>query len=177
MTKEQIVEKLEKDTIKAEDVYAYYEVRNIDGLEIALEQKLKVVKVNDEYINGSFKFIFEAKEKEEYNPIQEKYYFFSTMLPALYGTSSEEVSILIRGIGLFQTMMLLDKILAGKPEVEYYKHLYNMYQEKQFSLALTIQSGLEGLLKLLEERTKNLNMEDLKELGKNVLGELDKFTK
>jgi hypothetical protein len=177
MTKEQIIEKITKNTVTEQDLFEYYGVKNIQGFEMALEEKIKEPKVNIEYINGAFKFIFEAREQEEYNPLQEKYYFFSSLFPALYGISAEEINIIVRAFGLYKAMMVLETVLENKKEVIYFKHLYKMYEDKRGNVALMLQKSLDNFIKLVDTRTKDMDMEKLKQLGETVLGEMNKFSK
>jgi hypothetical protein len=177
MTKEQIIEKIKENKITEKDLFEYYEVKNLEGFEMALEEKIKETKINIEYINGAFKFIFEAREQEEYNPLQEKYYFFSAIFPAMYGISAEEINIIVRAFGLYKAVMVLDEVLKEKPEIIYFKQLYKMYEERRTNMSLMLEKSLAGIIKLLDERTKDMDMEKLKKLGETVLEEMNKFSK
>jgi hypothetical protein len=177
MTKEQIIEKIKDNTVTEQDLFQYYGVKNLEGFEMALEEKTKEPKINIEYINGAFKFIFEAREQEEYNPLQEKFYFFSSLFPAMYEINPEEINIIVRAFGLYKAMMVLEGVFENKKEIIYFKNLYKMYEEKRSNMALMLEKSLDNLIKLVDSRTKDMDMEKLKELGEAVLGEINKFSK
>jgi hypothetical protein len=177
MTKEELLKKVEDDKITKEDVLEYFQVKNIDGLSFALEEMTKDLNVNLDYINTSFSFIYAAKEKEMYNPVEEKFYYYSMILAGLYSIDTKLVNAIARGIGVFQTIMILDKSFSQREEVKYYENLYNDYVAQRQSLAIILSEISKDLLEFLEAKVSNLKLEDLQTLGKKILEEANKLVK
>jgi hypothetical protein len=177
MTKQEILERIQKGVADTDDLFDYYNVKNIDTFEMTLAEKTKNVNVNLEYLNGAFDFIYKAREKDVYNPIEEKFYYYSMLLSSLYGMQLDEINIIVRTLGLFQSCMLFDKIYKDKPETIYFADLYKTYVDNQTSLRSVVEEYYKKLSKLLSENLKNFKMEDLEKLGESVLSELDKLPK
>lgn len=171
MTLEELNEKVKKDEIAAQDIFEYFQVRNIEGLEMALEEKSKVVNPRMDYITASFPFIFAAR-KGEYNPVQEKFFYFTTVLPSFYDIQPEEVNAMARAFGVFNLILMLDKIFKDRDEIKYYNELLKNYYEHQESLSRVMQEGFKDLTKFLDEKLKDFKLEDLQKLGDKVLGEV-----
>lgn len=171
MTLEELNEKVKKDEITPEDIFEYFQVRNIEGLEMALEEKSKVVNPRMDYINTSFPFIFEAREGE-YNPVQERFFYFTTVLPSFYDIQPEEVNAMARAFGVFNLILMLDRIFKDKEEIKYYNELLKNYYEQKESLSKIMQQGFKDLAKFLDDKLKDFKLEDLQKLGDKVLGEV-----
>lgn len=171
MTLEELNDKVQKDEIAAEDIFEYFQVRNIEGLEIALEEKCKVVNPRMDYINASFPFIFAAREGE-YNPVQERFFYFTTVLPSFYDIQPEEVNAIARAFGVFPVILMFDRIFKDKEEIKYYNELLKDYYEHKQSLSRVMQEGFKDLAKFLDDKLKDFKLEDLKDLGDKVLGEV-----
>lgn len=169
MTREEILKKIEMNTILKEDIYLYYGVKNIQGLEIALEEKMKELKTNNDYIGTFFPFVFKARQEKEFSPLAEKFYMFSVAMPALYGIGSDEVNILARGLGLFEACMLLENLLKDKPEFKYLKEMYQDYVAHRNSVGVILEAGLDNITDFLDKKLKDMKMEDLQKLAKGVV--------
>jgi hypothetical protein len=178
MNREELLEKLKAEgPISKEDLFAYFNVKNIEGLEAALYEKSKDLKVNLEYINSSFVILFELHKREFFNPVEERFYYFSLLLPGLYDFLPEDINLIGRSLGAFEAIMMLDRVFEDRNEIKYYEKLYQKYLTNKNNVALLLDKHLENISKFLVEKLQNIKMEDLEKLGKNVLGELDKITK
>jgi hypothetical protein len=173
MTKEEILNKIDAKQAGKEDLLKYYEIKNEDQLEFALAEKLKEVNQSGDFLNSAFKFIYETRKKEVYNPIEEAYVFHAMILQGLYGIDSDELKILAATIGAFKTVMILDDLLDNKPEVLFFKKMYKQYVEKIESIYIKLNDiltsvnkvltdfdpkQLEGFSKDLEKAISNLNI-------------------
>jgi hypothetical protein len=178
MDKQELIKRIQKGAADENDLFAYYGVRNIDGFVAAIEDKTKTVKVNIEYLNGSFEFIFKARLKEEgYNPLEEKFYYYSMVLSSLYGFDLEEINIIITSLGLFKTSMLFDKIFKEREEVKYFDYLYKMYLDNQTGLKYVLKENADKLIKKIFDSLEQFKMEDLEKISNTVLKEIQKISK
>jgi len=171
MTLEELNDKVKKDEIKTEDIFQYFGVRNMEGLEMAIEEKARVVAPRIDYINASFPFIFAAREGQ-YNPVQEKFFYFTTVLPSFYDIQPEEVNAMARAFGVFPTILMLDRIFKDREEIKYYNELLKDYYEYKESLSRVMQEGFKDIAKFLDNKLKDFKLEDLQNLGDKVLGEV-----
>jgi hypothetical protein len=149
MTKKEILEKIDAKQAGKEDLLKYYEIKNEDQLEFALEEKLRVITQSGDFLNSAFKFIYETRQKQIYNPIEESYLFYAMLLQGLYGMDSDELKILAATIGAFKTVMLLDKILENKDEVLFFKKMYKQYVEKIENIYIKLNDILGSINKIL----------------------------
>jgi hypothetical protein len=175
MKKEEILLKIEEGSATLQDLFAYYDVRNLEGLEMAFEQKFGEPKVDLNYVIEGPAFIYKSRQKDNYNPLEEKMFFFSIVFAAFYGMAVDESTIILRSMGLFEGAMMLDKILEDKPEIKYFKHLYEMYIEKQNDLSYIVKEGVDKMLDFLNTNADKINMEELKKLGDTVMAEANKL--
>lgn len=173
MNKEEILKKIELNTITKQDLFDYYAVKNVQGLEIVLDEKMKELKTDNNFIGTLFPFVFKARDAEEFSPLAEKFYMFSVALPGLYGIPSEEVNILARGLGLFEACMLLENLLSEKPEFKYLHKLYVEYVQHRMSVGVIVKGGLEYITDFLDKKLKDMKMEDLQKLAKGVVSEFN----
>jgi hypothetical protein len=109
--------------------------------------------------------------------VEERFYYFSLLLPGLYGFLPEDINLIGRSLGAFEAIMMLDRVFEDRDEIKYYEKLYQKYLTNKNNVALLLDKHLENISKFLVEKLQNIKMEDLEKLGKNVLGELDKITK
>jgi hypothetical protein len=151
MTKKEILEKIDAKQAGKEDLLKYYEIKNEDQLEFALEEKLRVITQSGDFLNSAFKFIYETRERQIYNPIEESYVFYAMLLQGLYGIDSEELKILAATIGAFKTVMLLDKILENKNEVLFFKKMYKQYVERIENIYIKLNDILASINKILTD--------------------------
>jgi hypothetical protein len=176
MNREELLEKLKAEgPISKEDLFAYFNVKNLEALDMSIYERSKELKVNMEYINSSFVILYELHKKEFYSPIEERFYFFSLILPGLYGFLPEEVNLLGRSLGVFEAIMFLDNIFKYKPEIQYYEKMYKNYLDNKNNLSIFLQQQSKMLYEFVSEKAKDLKMEDLEKLGKNIIGELNNF--
>jgi hypothetical protein len=177
MKLEELLEKVENDTIAKEHIFEYFQVKNIEGFELVFEDLAKNLKVSLEYINTSFPFIFTAREKENFNPIEEKFYYYSTVLPGLYGIEQKLINAIARAFGVFETILMFERIFKHKEEIKYYDSLYKNYVEHRQSLSTIAKAGLDKMSQFLDEKMDKLDMNDLRKLGKEIMGEFNNIVK
>jgi hypothetical protein len=151
MTKKEILEKIEAKQAGKEDLLKYYQIKSEEQLEFALEEKLRVVTQSGDFLNSAFKFIYETREKQTYNPIEESYVFYAMLLQGLYAIDSDELKILAATIGAFKTVMLLDKILENKDEVLFFKKMYKQYVERIENIYIKLNDILASINKILTD--------------------------
>lgn len=151
MTKEEVLQLIEKNEFTIKEMFAFYGVKNIDGLEAYFESVFDKMDVNNEYIINSFKFIFSVREGENFNPLEERYRFYGMILPGLYGIPTEHLQILVAGLGLFKAVFMLDKLLQQKEEVKYFNELYKEYMNEMYSIGRTANKYVKFLDKTLSE--------------------------
>lgn len=164
MNKEQLLQKAKDRTITKEEVLEYFGVKNTEGLEMALAQKFDQPKDNLSYLDGSLKFIYTTREKEDYSPIEEKYMFYGIVVEGIYGVSMDEISILNGYFGAFRLLMILDNILAEKPEVIFFKKLYNEFIQRQEHMTYVLMNGVKEIIKFVEKNFKNVDEKALAEM-------------
>jgi hypothetical protein len=174
MTKEEILERIEKGVVDQTDLFDYYKVKNSEGLEMAIEEKIKKVKVNLEYLNGAFEFIFTARTKEAFNPLEEKFYFYSMLFPSLYGVALDEVNIIVRSLGLFQSCFMFDKIFENKSEYKYFQKLYQMFIDTKNSPRVLVDEYFNKVSTLVKNSIEELNIEKLQKVSDSIFEELNK---
>lgn len=175
MTREEILKKIELQEAKEKDLIEYLGVRNIEGVEVALEEKFSKPEPNMNYIYEGFEFIYKAREQEKYSPLEEKYRYYSIVLPAFYGTQANEAAIITGTLGVFEGLMLLERLLKDKEEVKYFETLYAMYISKRTDVALVFEKYSEKALNFIAEKMDNLKIEDLQKLGNVVMSEIEKL--
>lgn len=177
MTREEILKKIELQQAEEKDLFEYLGVRNIEGVEAALEEKFSKPEPNMNYIYEGFEFIYKARLQEKYSPLEEKYRYYSIVLPAFYGTQANESAIITGTLGVFQGLMFLEKLLKDKEEVKYFDELYKTYLSRKNDVGIILEENFDKLNKLIEEKLSNLKIEDLQSLGNVVMGEIEKLTK
>jgi hypothetical protein len=174
MTKEEILERIQKEVVDQTDLFDYYKVKNSEGLEMAIEEKIKKVKVNLEYLNGAFEFIFTARTKETFNPLEEKFYFYSMLFPSLYGVALDEVNIIVRSLGLFQSCFMFDKLFENKSEYKYFQKLYQMFIDTKNSPRVLVDEYFNKVSTLVKNSIEELNIEKLQKVSDSIFEELNK---
>ena len=175
MTKEEILQKIQNEEVTQEDLFNYYGVRNMQGLEIALEDKFLVPQVNINYVVQGFEFIYKARLDDDYNPLEEKFRYLSILLPAFYGMETNDATIIIRPLGIFEGTMFLENLIKDKPEVKYFNELYEKFLDRKKDIGILLEENFDKLNKFIGEKLTNLKMEDLKDLGKTVMVEIEKL--
>lgn len=171
MTREEILKKIELQQAEEKDLFDYLGVRNIEGVEAALEEKFSKPEPNMNYIYEGFEFIYKARLQEKYSPLEEKYRYYSIVLPAFYGTQANETAIITGTLGVFQGLMFLEKLLKDKEEVKYFDELYKTYMQKKSDIGIIAEKGLQIIL----EKIDTLKIEDLQNLGNVVMSEIEKL--
>jgi len=175
MTKEEVLKMIEEKTFTIKDMYEFYEVKNQVGLEVYLESRFDKMDINNEYLVNAFRFMFEARSSENFNPLEEKYRYFAMILPGLYGIPSEHVEILVAGMGLFGAIMMLDKLLENKDEVIYFDLMYKEYINEMYSIGRTANKYVKLLDKTLNEFLENNGREKLAEVVKQFISAKDEL--
>lgn len=151
MTKEEVLQLIEKNEFTQKELFQFYEVKNLDGLEAYFESVFDKLEVNNEYLINSFKFMFATREGEDFNPLEEKYRYYGMVLPGLYGIPTEHLQILVAGLGLFKAIFMLDKMLQNKEEIKYFNGLYKEYVQEMYSIGRTANKYVKLLDKTLSE--------------------------
>lgn len=177
MTKEEVLEIIEKNEFTLEKMFEFYEVKNIDGLEAYLESRFDNIAVNNEYLVNSFKFMFETREKEDFNPLEEKYRYYAMILPGVFSIPSEHVEILVAGMGLFPAIMMLERLLQEKPEVQYFNKLYKEYTTEMYSIGRATQKLIKLVEKTLDEFIKDNGAEKLRTIVQDFISAKDDLLK
>lgn len=178
MTLQEALEKVKENKFLEEDLFAYFKVKNIDGLESALGQRFTKLEINNDYIGSAFKFIYQQRSKQEYNPLEENYLMIAMILKAFYNIESDELKLIAEAIGIFKTVYLLTKLLQEKEEVIYFKELYKQYVERHEAIGIVMKESFNDLNEFLISKTKDMKIEDVKSLQsqfettvKKVMGE------
>jgi hypothetical protein len=178
MTLQEALEKVKQNQFLEEDLFNYFKVKNIDGLEAALGQRFIKAEINNDYVVSSFKFIYQQRAKKEYNPLEENYLMIAMILKAFYNMESEELKLIAEGIGLFKTVYILTKLLEEKEEVIYFKQLYKQYIERYEAIGIVMKESFDDLNEFLISKTKDMKIEDVKGLQsqfettvKKIMGE------
>lgn len=175
MTMEELTQLSKEGKITQEDMFKHFGVRNIEGLEMAIEEKSKDVQPRIEYMNSTFAFIYGAREDEDYNPVTEKFFYFTTVIPALYPFEPEEINALAKAFGVYQIIMMLDRIFKDKPEIIYYNGLLQNYINNKENLSRVVEKGIKDFVKFLDDKLKDLTLQDIENLGNKVMGEVAKL--
>lgn len=169
MTKEEAMQLIEKKEFTQKELFEFYEVRNIQGLETYLESRFDIIDVNNEYLVNSFKFIFETRESEAFNPLEERYRYYAMLLPGLFGINPDNMQILVAGLGLFKTILILDKLLQEKEEVKYFNNLYKEYVNEMYSIGRTANKYVKLLDKTLVDFLNKNGTESLSKIVQEFL--------
>jgi hypothetical protein len=173
MTKEEVLKMIEAGEFTIKEMYEFYEVKNQAGLETYLESRFDEVNVNNEYVVNSFKFMFETRESEVFNPLEEKYRYYAMVLPGIYSIPSEHVQIMVAGMGLFKAMLMLEKLLQEREEVKYFDSLYKEYIKEMYSIGRTANKYVKLLDKTLSEFLSNNGKETIEKLVKDFISAKD----
>jgi hypothetical protein len=175
MTKEEAMQLIEKKEFTIKELFEFYGVRNIEGLESYLETRFDKVDTNNEYLVNAFKFIFETRELENFNPLEEKYRYYAMILPGLYGIAPDNMQILVAGLGLFKTIMMVEKLLKDKEEVIYFNQLYQIYINEMYSIGRTANKYVKLLDNTLKDFLQKNNKESLSQVVKEFINSKDIF--
>jgi hypothetical protein len=175
MTLEELLQTVEENKTTQEDVLKYFEVRNLDGLEIILEEKAAKPVFRLEFINESFEYIYAARNKEKYNPIEEEFFSFLAALPGLFDIEPEEINAIAKGLGLMETIIMLDKIFSKTKEFKYFEKMYAKYVAEKTNMYKLLDRSINELTKFLDDKIGNLNMDDLKKMGDELVSGLSKI--
>jgi hypothetical protein len=151
MTIQEILQKVDNKTAAKKDLFEYYGVKNEEALQFAFEEKFKEPKLNGDYLNSTFEFIYEVRQKEKYNPIEEAYVYYAMILKALYDLDSDELKVIASILGAFKTVMLLEKILINKEEVVFFEKMYKKYLEKTENIYIKLNQILGSVNKLIND--------------------------
>jgi hypothetical protein len=171
MTLIDLIKKVDEKTATNNDLFEYYQVKNEDGFIFALEEKTKEAKNQTDLLSTSFAFIYEARSKKDFNPIEELYYFYAVILKGLYGIDSDEVKAIAYTLGTFKTVMFLDKILNNKDEVVFFKKLYHNYLDRKENIYFKIIDMFEHLQTLIAD----FKPEKIEEITKELMTKLAEF--
>jgi hypothetical protein len=175
MTIQEAAELIKESKFTEKELLQYYQIKSLDGLEPALEIKFDKENYNENFISSSFEFIFETRKSLKYNPLEEKYRFYSMVLPGLFGIYAEEVQMLAIVLGLFQTVMLLENILKEKDSVKYYKELYETYVKTELSIEKTVMVSLRDLEKTITDFLSKNDTEKLKTMLKDIVAKVEEI--
>jgi hypothetical protein len=175
MTIQEAAALIKEGKFTEKELLEYYQIKTLDGLEPALEIKFDKESYNESFISSSFEFIFETRKSLKYNPLEEKYRFYSMVLPGLFGIYAEEVQMLAIILGLFQTVMLLEKILKEKDSVKYYKELYETYIKTELSIEKTVMVSLRDLEKTITDFLSKNDTEKLKTMLKDIVAKVEEI--
>lgn len=164
MTREELVQKAEDKTITKEEIFEYYGVKNMDGLESRLAAKFDTPSETLQFLDGSLQYIYNTRLSKNYSPIQEEYLFYAICAKGIYGVDTEEISILNGYFGPFKLLMMLDAILKDKPEVQYMRKLYAKHIERHENIGLIFKQGVEELVNFAVKNLGDLDERKLAEI-------------
>lgn len=159
------------------DLFNKIGVKNFEGFESFLEMSFEKPKLSPSFLEDSFRYIYEARSKETYNPIEERYMLHGAIASAIYGFDLEIISLMSKVFGAFKTVFLLEKYLNNKEEAEYFKQLYKDYVNNKESLTTVIKEGIVELALWLEQQAGKINIEDLQKIAKEFALEAEKVRK
>jgi hypothetical protein len=168
MTLEEALQKVEKKEFKEADLFQYFGVKNKDGFEVYLEDKLSRPMVNNDYIISSFKFIYDQRLKDNYNPVEEEYLMTAMILKSFYMIDSDELKLIADVYGAFRAVFMVNNFVKDIAEINYFKGMYKHYVEKHESVAEVLKNSFKDLNDFLISKTKDLDIEDLKKMQKTL---------
>jgi hypothetical protein len=168
----EIEKKIKEKTATEQDLFDYFKVKNIEGLEMYLYERFKEEKHNNEYLLSGFKSIFNDLNYETYNPLQEEYMFYFIVTKGIYDFSSDEYNLLIDILGVFKTLQIMRAALEDKDAVKFYRELYKNYLEKTFNMNLVINAGIDKMLKYANSLFVKMGEEDTKKMFGDLIKEL-----
>jgi ERCC4-related helicase len=171
MTKEEILQKTEDKTVTQKDLLDYYKIKNIESLEFALQETFKEITQTGDFLNAAFKYIYNSRLSKDYNPIEEKYFFYAMVAQGFYNFPAEEIRIIASVIGAFQTVILLERLLENKEEVLFFTKMYKQYVEKIESPYLKLNEILDSVNKALAD----FSPEKLQKFSEDLKGALEKL--
>ena len=177
MELKELLEKAKNKTITKEEVFEHFGVKNIEGLEVAVAQKFDKPKDNLSYLDGSLQYIYATRENEDYSPIEENYMFYGIVAEGIYGVSMDEISILSGYFGPFKVLMMLESILSDKPEVIFFKKLYNQFIERKEDMTYVLMNGVKEIIKFVEKNFKNVDEKALAEMFTEFKNKADEIIK
>jgi hypothetical protein len=160
----ELEDKIKQKTATEKDLFEYFGVKNMEGLESFFYERFKEEKHNNDYLVTGFKSIFNDLTYEAYNPLQEEYMFYFIVTKGIYDFPSEEYNLLVDIFGIFKVIQIMRGALEDKDSVKLYRILYKNYLEKTFNMNLVINAGLDKLLAFVDNIFKQLNKEDTKAL-------------
>jgi hypothetical protein len=160
----ELEDKIKQKTATEKDLFEYFGVKNMEGLESFFYERFKKEKHNNDYLVTGFKSIFNDLTYEAYNPLQEEYMFYFIVTKGIYDFPSEEYNLLVDIFGIFKVIQIMRGALEDKDSVKLYRILYKNYLEKTFNMNLVINAGLDKLLAFVDNIFKQLNKEDTKAL-------------
>jgi predicted CopG family antitoxin len=79
------------------------------------------------------------------------------------------MQILVAGLGLFKTILILDKLLQEKEEVKYFNNLYKEYVNEMYSIGRTANKYVKLLDKSLAEFLNKNGAESLSKVVQEFL--------
>ncbi len=160
----EIEKKIKEKTATEKDLFEYFGVKNMGGLESFFYERFKEEKHNNDYLVTGFKSIFNDLTYETYNPLQEEYMFYFIVTKGIYDFPSEEYNLLVDIFGIFKVIQIMRGALEDKEPVKLYRVLYKNYLEKTFNMNLVINAGVDKMLAFVDNIFKQLNKEDTKAL-------------
>jgi hypothetical protein len=160
----ELEDKIKEKTATETDLFEYFGVKNMEGLESFFYERFKKEKHNNDYLVTGFKSIFNDLTYEAYNPLQEEYMFYFIVTKGIYDFPTEEYNLLVDVFGIFKVIQIMRGALEDKDSVKLYRILYKNYLEKTFNMNLVINAGLDKLLAFVDNIFKQLNKEDTKAL-------------
>lgn len=160
----ELQKKIKEKTATEKDLFEYFGVKNMQGLESFFYERFKEEKHNNEYLISGFKSIFNDLTYEIYNPLQEEYMFYFIVTKGIYDFSSDDYNLLVDIFGIFKVIQLMRAALEDKEPVKLYRILYKNYLDKTFNMNLVINAGVDKILKFVDDIFKQLNKDDTKAL-------------
>lgn len=164
MTLEELKKLADDQELTKDKLFEYYGVKNEDGFDIVFENRMKL-DIQGEFLNNSFATIYEGSfPGKTYNPMREKFLFYGFALRGLYNFPIDEFNLIASALGLFATILKIDKIFGNKDEVIYFKQMYDLYLQRTQNISVYIDDAINQLVIFIDEKIKDIEQGNLDKL-------------
>ena len=103
--------------------------------------------------------------------------FYGIVAEGIYGVPMDEISILNGYFGPFKVLMMLELILADKPEVLFFQKLYKQYIARKEDMTYVLINGVKEIIKFVEKNLKNVDEKALVEMFTEFKNKADEIIK
>lgn len=178
MLLEELKKKVENKEATENDLFDYFQVKNIEGLESLLDLKMSGRNnQNKEYMYNGFKYIYQQRVNSEFNPLEERYMLLAIAAKALYNFDLEEFTMIFDILGVFNAIFILNNIMEEKEEYRFFVHLYKEYVNSKEGFMAIADTILDKLVSKLDSVMKDTNIEDIQKLLEEFNKKADEIKK